>query len=229
MELEPNARDRVEQLAPAPASTADEEAHRNHSRRRRSKSTRRLVQAEKTVRNLKITLIIVLLAGVTTVLLGKTAIDRAREHNALLNENIDALEEKLQKAEGNLKTALEQMNALVEKRLPGIKPLVFEQVIPLNDHYAKNIVLTMYRSGEETRYEYRLVLFNQEITPVLPRATVYLFDRTGIQTGMSEVIKDGTAPDGHARALAPGEIRSFNGSVKSVEGREPAYFLVDVK
>lgn len=210
--------------APPPAAS-----RRHRSKSSRSKNTRRLLQAEKAVRSLKISLIIVLLASVTTILLGKTAIDHAREQNTRLTEDISALEEKIQGSETDLKRALEQMNALVEERLPGIMPLAFEQVLPLDQQYAKNIVLTQFRSAKETRYEYRLVLFNQDITPVLPRVTLYLFDRTGIQTGMSDVVRDGTSTEGRIRALAPGEIRSFNGSIVPIAGREPAYFLLALR
>ena len=216
--------------APAAAAEHPENGSNNHrnGRRRRSKSSRQLIKVQRTNRNLKIGLAVLIMSLTGVIVVGKQAQSQLNEHQAMLERDIDALRLKLSSAETLSRQLLSDMNALVESRLPGLRPLQFDTIIQISEQYIKNVIFAVSRDGQNTKYEYRFVLFNPKITPVFPRMKLHLFNDRGLQVGGADVTLTGTASEGRVRSLGPGEIRSYNGSAEVFSGSEPTYFMLDI-
>jgi hypothetical protein len=118
---------------------------------------------------------------------------------------------------------------MVESRLPGLQPMEFDTVILISRRYVKNLIFVVSKDSRKTSYEYRLVFFNANSTPVVPRTKLHLFNDRGIEVGNADVTVSAEASDGLGRALAPGEIRSYNGSITVARDSTPQYFLLDIE
>lgn len=199
-----------------------------HSRRRRSKSGRQLIKVQRTNRNLKIALAVLIMVLTATIVVGKQVQSRMLERINELEQTIDKLRLKLTENGSLSQKLLEDMNSMVESRLPGLRKLQFDSVIPLSESYVKNVIFAISKDGDETSYEYRFVFFNPNITPVFPRLKLHLFDNRGLEVGSVDVTTTGKASDGRVRSLGPGEIRSYNGAVELIKNTAPSYFLLEI-
>jgi len=212
--------------SPAEATGSPPERHR--SRRRRSKNGRQLVKVQRSNRNLKITLAILIMALTAVVVIGKRIQSRQLNHNQQLSETIDSLRAKLEESHVLSKKLLADMDSLVESRLPGLNRLQYDTVIPVAVRYVKNVIFAISKDARVPTYEYRFVFFNPKITPVFPRVKVHLFDDRGIEVGNADVTGTGQASAGRVRSLGPGEIRSYNGSFSVIADQKPYYFLMEL-
>ncbi len=125
-------------------------------------------------------------------------------------------------------SALEaQLDELVHGRLPGLRPLEFDKVIPVDKDYVRNILFTQTGKPGDYRYEYKLTLKNDGLTAVHPIVRVLFFDRAGIQVASSSI---GVDRDGQPTldVLERGEVRSYDQEVPSLRGKEARYFRVEV-
>jgi len=199
-----------------------------HSRRRRSKSGRQLIKVQRTNRNLKIALAVLIMVLTATIVVGKQVQTRMLNRINELEQSIDRLRLKLTENSSLSQKLLEDMNSMVESRLPGLRKLQFDTVIPLSESYVKNVIFAISKDGDETSYEYRFVFFNPKITPVFPRLKLHMFDNRGLEVGSANVTTTGKASEGRVRSLGPGEIRSYNGAVGLIENTEPSYFLLEI-
>lgn len=199
-----------------------------HGRRRRSKSSRQLIKVQRSNRNLKIGLAVLIMALTGVIVVGKQVQSQMSQRSAQLEQDIDRLRLKLADAEALSKKLLTDMNALVESRLPGLRPLEFDKIIQISEQYIKNVIFAVSRDSEETKYEYRFVFFNPKITPVFPRVKLHLFNNRGLEVGGADVTLTGQASEGRVRSLGPGEIRSYNGSVAVLGDGQPSYFMLEI-
>jgi hypothetical protein len=139
-----------------------------------------------------------------------------------------ALAEKKHAAElAELQPQLEKLRKdlaeMTLSRLPGLTPLEFDKVIPVEDRYVKNIVFTLAGKGDDKSYEFKIVTHNATLTLIHPQVDVLFFDRAGIQVGVARI---GVQPDGTPTldVLDRGEIRSFSSKIELADDAAPAYF-----
>lgn len=201
--------------------------HSRH-RRRRSKSSREAVRLNRSVRNLKIILTTVIMMFSAGAVVGKKYHDKLVFENKRLQRSVDRLKQRAEAAESQNKDLLTDMNEMVESRLPGLRKIVFDQVIKISERYVKNLIFLVSKDQSRTSYEYRLVLFNANSTPVTARVKLRLFNNRGIEVGNTDATETGASNDGLKRSLAPGEIRSYSGSIAVPKGTPPSYFLLDI-
>jgi len=201
---------------------------RRRSHRRRSKSSRQLAKIQRSNKNLKIALTVLIMSFTAMVVVGKQVQTRLQERNQALNEANDQLRLKITEGTSLSQKLLEDMNALVESRLPGLRRLHYDIVIPLAHSYVKNVIFAVSREGDKITYEYRFVFFNPSITPVYPQLSLHLFNDRGIQIGSADVTTNSETSEGRMRSLGPGEIRTYNGSIKIINDSSPAYFLEEL-
>lgn len=217
-------RDNEQKEEPKQSST-----RRSRHHRRRSKGARQVAKLNRSVRNLKIALTTVIMVLTTAVVIGKRYQDQLSFESAGLQRKVDSLQERLAKEDTLNKKLLADMDAMVESRLPGLRKMELDQVIPISQQYVKNLIFVVSKDGTKTTYDYTLVVFNANSTPVIARTILRLFNDRGIEIGNTNITDVGEANDGLKRSLSPGEIRSYSGSA-SVSGQaEPAYFLLDIK
>ena len=121
-----------------------------------------------------------------------------------------------------------EIAALVESRLPHLTQLRFDKVFTVDQAYVKNIVFSLAGKGGIRTYEYKLLMENQEFHSIQPYIQVLLFDRNGIQIGLSEL---GVDEDGKFTQpmLEHEEIRSHVDAIALSEDVTPEYFMVRVR
>ena len=122
-----------------------------------------------------------------------------------------------------IKTLGSEIKELTLKRLPGLIGLSYDEVIKVDKHYVKNIVFTRTGKNSAHFYEYKVVLENRE-SALQPALKVILFNRNGVQVGMSELSKD--AEHGGILRLDQDEVRSHYAIVQLPDKAEPEYFQV---
>jgi hypothetical protein len=116
----------------------------------------------------------------------------------------------------------------VRTRLPGLRAVEFDRVIPLEEGPLKNIMFTQAGLDQDQDTEYRIVLSNPNATPARLQVEILLFNQAGIQTGRALVGK------GSQNAPAPinldgNETRAYSDKMETGEGHQgPTYFLARV-
>lgn len=127
--------------------------------------------------------------------------------------------QELKLVRGQLKEAIEELEALVAKRLPKLTKLAFDTVFPIEQGLVKNIVFTTIGKGGKRKYEYKLVLENNTLMDVKPVVTIYFFSEFGVQVGSAKV------PE--FKELEPEERSSFSSTLDIFMDEEPYYFYVN--
>ena len=198
------------------------------SRSRRSRRSRSSYRCEAKIRRYKY-----LLAGISILFLLIyifTWFHIAREsteHEQTLLE-LRKQEIALKAVTSELETVRNEMDALVQNRIPGLLPLKYDEAITVDDSYIRNIIFTLVKNGKKRNYEYRLVMHNDTLSVIRPVVEILLFDDTGIQIGMTQVeYRDASTVTEHS-ALDPGEVRSYTSSIELLRDAEPSYFLLTV-
>lgn len=133
--------------------------------------------------------------------------------------------ETLQAKAFKLKGALDER---VRARLPGLRAVEFDRVIPLEEGPIKNIMFTQAGLDQDQETEYRIVLSNPSASPAHLQVEILLFNQAGVQTGRAQVGKDAKnmpAP----LSLDGNETRAYSDKIEAGEGYlGPAYFLARV-
>lgn len=200
----------------ARAADLDHQEHRHHGRRRRSSRTRLIVI---------LALGLALETGLLVTAFVRMGFAEQEVADLALSERKQAAE--LEVLRPQVEKLQHDIETMVRSRLPGLRPLEFDQVIPLDDDYVKNIVFTVAGKGQDKQYEYKLVTHNGSLNLVHPRVDILIFDRNGIQIGQARigVQKDGTPT---LDMLDRGEIRSFSSKIELTDESRPEYFRLRV-
>ncbi len=146
-------------------------------------------------------------------------IARYSSENNLQRAEIGQKDTELRELRAELKRVTAEFDALVKARLPNLKALEHDKVIPLNQGYVRNILFTETHSGDKTGYEYRIVVENNQSRPAMPEIRVMLFDRTGVQIGGATVAG--------VPLMRTGDSESFSGEVDVLIDAVPEYFYVE--
>jgi len=143
--------------------------------------------------------------------------------SASLRLQLTDITEQLEASVRETRILKDEIQELTLNRLPGLTELNYDEVIKIDKHYIKNIVFTRTGKNGAHLYEYKVVLENHE-SALQPALKVILFDRNGVQVGMSELNKD--AEHGGILRLDQDEVRSHYAIVQLPDNAEPAYFQV---
>jgi hypothetical protein len=146
-------------------------------------------------------------------------IARYSSENNLQRAELSQKDSELRDLRAELKRVTADFDALVKERLPNLKTLEHDKVIPLNHGYVRNILFTETHSGDKTGYEYRVVVENNQSRPVMPGIRIMFFDRTGVQIG-------GASVEG-VPLMRTGDSESFSGEVDILIDAVPEYFYVE--
>ncbi len=138
-------------------------------------------------------------------------------------------EVQLEYSEAQLKKLHQDVNVLVEGRIPNLHRLEFDKTIPLDQQHVRNIIFTLTGVGTDKQYEYRIVMHNDSLNIAHPLANVFLFDEVGIQLGMTRNSEFDTRSRVEYVNLRPREIRSYSSKVPLDRNEIPFYFLVTVE
>lgn len=189
---------------------------------RKSKTLKELHACRKNKLWLLLLLVFVVLGWVVSGLFIKGYVNSARKDKNALEAKLYRMQATFDENEAAMKQMKEDMDAVVKGRIPGLKSIVFDEVIRIDDQYVKNILFTLRKKGEEINYEYKIVLHNQTPSVLEPRVQIYLFSRTSLQIGYADLKGGGDA------VLIADESRSHSGSFDISQDGEPVYFMVKV-
>lgn len=140
-----------------------------------------------------------------------------------LRLQLTAITEQSENKANEIKTLKNEIKELTNNRLPGLIGLNYDEVLTIDKQYVKNIVFT--RTGKKGRhlYEYKVVLENHDAA-LQPAIKIILFDRSGVQVGMSEL--SNRAEQGGITRLDQDEVRTHYAIVQLADDAEPEYFQV---
>ncbi len=135
-------------------------------------------------------------------------------------------ERELEQLRPQLEQLEQELAELVKKRLPGLYPLEFDKVIPIDKQYVQHIIFTRVGKEEDRNYEFKLTLRNSELTAAHPIIRVTFFDHLGIQVASSTVgVDEKGAPT--LDVLERGEVRSYTQAISLPAGKEAKYFSIE--
>jgi len=176
---------------------------------------------------LSLVVLLVLVEFFTGLLLGTRLYTLDRQNQALRIE-LTQLQEGLRQSEPQVRQMRQDLDELVRGKLPRLRELEYDHVLPLNEGYLKNIAFTQVTSRDARGYEYKLVVQNNTRTLLWPEIRIYLFDAVGIQVGGAAIgTQDPTALK--TSSLGVGEVRSYAGTLDLIDPDEtPRYFLVRI-
>ena len=122
-----------------------------------------------------------------------------------------------------IKTLKNEIKELTLNRLPGLTGLNYDEVLKVDEQYVKNIVFTRTGKKGTQLYEYKIVLENHD-SALQPALKVVLFNRSGVQVGMSEL--SNKIEHGSITRLDQDEVRAHYAVVQLADKAEPEYFQV---
>ena len=150
---------------------------------------------------------------------------KSTEHEQTLLE-LRKQEVTLKAVTSELETVRNEMDSLVQDKIPGLLPLKYDEAINIDNKYIRNIIFTLVINGKKRNYEYRLVMHNETLSVIRPVVEILLFNNIGIQIGVTQ-IGNMDAPAGTKRSeLYPDEVRSYTSSIDLIRDEEPSYFLL---
>jgi hypothetical protein len=213
--------------AAADSSLQTGERRRSRHRKGTHSQDRKAQRRSRVHRAVWVLLLLTLMAAETSALIVVYSLHSREERDHI--RYATALEEgarELEVLRPEVQRLEEEVARLARARLPGLRPVRMDQVIPIGEGHVTNIVFTTSRSDGQVACEYKIVMRNLGSSPVRFRLDILFFNRTGIQIGKARVTAnaDGTpAPI----LLDAGETRSFS-AVADLDATEttPAYFLL---
>lgn len=161
----------------------------------------------------------------TALLLGAQVYTLNRQ-NQELRSSLAQAEEELQRMTPEVQNLRNDLDTLIRGRLPRLRKLEYDRVLPLDDRYLKNITFTEIINRDRRGHEYKLVTQNNTSTPLWPEVQLLIFNELGIQIGGAEI---GTGQPNALKvnSLGVGEVRSYTGTVDLLDHTAtPAYFMV---
>lgn len=125
--------------------------------------------------------------------------------------------------EDQIKALKNEIKELTLNRLPGLTELNYDEVLKVDKQYVKNIVFTRTGKNSVHLYEYKVVLENHD-SALQPALKVILFNRSGVQVGMSEL--SNKPEQGGITRLDRDEVRTHYSVVQLPDSSQPEYFQV---
>jgi hypothetical protein len=152
------------------------------------------------------------------------------ESDALsLDVNLRQTGDQIQSLKAQLLEREAAVQAMVEKRIPGLSLLKFNKVIDLKDKYVANVRFTEAGTANAKAIEYHVILKNDTADLVSPKVKIFLFDQFGIETGFAKLKSPESADDPSSDELQPGETRSYTGKMDIERQAVSKFFLVQIE
>jgi|AVFP01.1.fsa_nt_gi hypothetical protein len=200
-------------------------AHRHRSSHRSSRSSRRKIRQLKLLTSMLLILLVIVSVAAVMIFF------RMEQYRG----DAGQLRMELRQAEGELARSREKiiemendLRVLLANRIPGIKELIMNRQIEINDQYVRNITFVQSGLDDNKGIEFSSVLQNQRSGPILPDVTIVLFDESGLQTGIIQLDKEQTVSPVDIPEMQPGETRTYSGQIPMQRRVPSKYFVIDV-
>ena len=176
---------------------------------------------------LLLVLALVLIDFFTALLLG-TQVYTLNRQNQTLRSSLAQTEEELLHVVPELQKLRTDLDELIRGKLPRLRKVEYDRVLPLDDQYLKNIIFTQVVNRDSRGHEYKLVVQNNTRSPLLPEIQLLIFNELGIQVGNAEI---GTRQPNALKtgSLDIGEVRSYAAAIDLTDkAAAPAYFMIRI-
>jgi hypothetical protein len=199
---------------------------------RRRSSRQHVSSSRKKLRIMKVLLaamLAVIVAGVVVAIFVYSELTRFRIEAGSLGVQVRQLEAELLEARERLVEMNDDLRILLANRIPGVAEMSFSRPIEINDQYVKT--LTFVRSGidGDQGIGFSAVLENTRSTPIVPQATISLFDDSGLQLGAATLAKTQDRNGPTSAEMQPGEGRQYVGTIDLQRQAPPKYFTIEVR
>lgn len=207
-------------------SHSGEHSHRPRDLKRHSRRGKQIRTLQITTLILSIALVVVFIGWINTWVNLNRAEEEAFTHASALRKQTMELET----LRARDKELSEKLSAMVEERLPSLRPLKFDATIPIDEAYVRNISFTETGIGSHKRYEYSIVLANRHNDTLRPRVRILLFDEAGIQTGGAKITPAAATTNADLEFLEPREVRAYTSQVNiDRPDTTPKYFQIYIE
>ncbi len=203
------------------AMYVDRQASRHAASRSKTRKIRKLTAL--------VALLLVALVGVSMGwILAWAKLKLLESENLTLDVNLRQTTDQLQSVKARMLERDTALQAMVEKRIPGLAPLKYNKLMEVNDKYVLSVTFAESGVADSKAIEYHALLKNDTENIVAPHVKIFLFDELGVQTGVATLKKGDATGDVDIAELRPGETRSYNAKIDVDRHADPKYFLVQV-
>jgi hypothetical protein len=200
----------------------DRQTSRHTASRSKTKKIRRLTA-------LVAGLVVALVAVSMGWIMAWAKLKRVESDALSLNVNLRQTGGQLQSLKAQLLEREAAVQAMVEKRIPGLSLLEYNKVIDVKAKYVRNIRFAQSGTPDAEAIEYHAILKNDTADLASPKVKIFLFDQFGIETGFATLKTPDAADEASSDELQPGETRSYTGKMDVQRQAVPKYFLVQVQ
>lgn len=183
------------------------------------------------LRNYKLLAVVLTMAAVAALMAWLVVLTKLEIAQTRASE-LDAELRRAEREIDDLRSALVQresdLAALVENRIPGMKPLEFNKLLDVMEDYVVNVSFAESGVDESKKLEYHAMLRNDTTGVIDPQVTIYLFDQYGLEVGAASLEKDDATQDYVLAELRPGETRSYHEPIEVKRSAVPVYFMVHI-
>ncbi len=209
-----------------PAPTSNTTRYAEEMRSQRPTGDHRSRGWSRRSRLLLIVILVMVLGDILAALLLGMRIYALERQNQELRTKLARTETDLQQITPTVQTLRDNLDTLVRGKLPRLRELVYDQVLPLDGPYLKNVTFTEILRRDAHIHEFKLVVQNNTPAPLWPEVQLYLFDAFGVQIGSAEIGTPNPAAL-KTESLGAGETRSYTAPVQLWDATaKPVYFLV---
>jgi hypothetical protein len=176
-----------------------------------------------------VVLLLVALVGVSMGwILAWAKLRLIESENLTLDVSLRQTSEELQALKARVLERDTALQAMVEKRIPGLAPLEYNKLMDVNDKYVLSVTFAESGVADSKAIEYHALLRNDTDAIVSPHVKIFLFDELGVQAGAVELKKRDATGDVDIAELRPGETRSYNAKIDVDRHATPKFFLIQV-
>lgn len=206
---------------------------KRHSHRHRRSHHGRQHWSERSKLLLGLLALVTVFSGLTLLFMGvkiyslDQRVMELKRDNIALQTSLSKSREELALADQQTKKLQEHIESLLKGQLPGLTRIEYNQVIPLNKAYLINIIFNKVNTRNSKGYEFRILMKNNNLVTIWPKAKVTFFDRTGLQMNAID-IGVGKEPFMRVDTLNPEEERADSSPVIPLSENEdpPSYFMI---
>jgi hypothetical protein len=149
--------------------------------------------------------------------------------SGLLASEVNRVQNEMEQTKQLLAAQEVERNTLILQRIPGLAVLDTDRIFDVNNQYVKKLSFSTAGLGDDKALAYYAVLKNTGAAAITPYATILLFDRKGLQTGVGRLTRAAAATPVEHDKLEPGETRTYSARIESIRPDPPFYFLIEVR
>lgn len=165
--------------------------------------------------SLAVTLLVLVVVSIYSV--GK--ISSLNGENMELGRSLLAAQKKIETLTPQLEKTNSELNDIIHKRFPNLRPLVINQMLEVQEGLIKQVVFTKIKQGSRQVYKYLVVAENAAVKKINPSFRLLLFDEFGVHMGSADVVDQ--------QVLQPGESRDYTDEFELLFESTPQHFYIE--